>query len=113
MTHLKFDSVFDAIADSPEESADLQFRADLMLVLRGHFDSNGMNQKQIGEALGVPQSRVSELMCGKISKFSADKLIQFLSKIGYRFQPTYVQTKGKGIPVRCTVIKESGDGAHC
>lgn len=113
MTHLKFDSVFDAIADSPEESADLQFRADLMLVLRGYFESKSMSQKQIGEKLAVPQSRVSELMRGKISKFSADKLIQFMSRIGYRLQPMFVETKGKGIPVRCTVIKETADGARC
>jgi len=115
MTKLVFDSVFDAIASSPEESADLQFRADMMLVLRGIFDSRHMNQEQIGKALGVPQPRVSELMCGKISKVSSDKLIRYLSLVGYRFQPTFGKMKGKSQKpaLKCAVIKEVGGNQPC
>jgi predicted XRE-type DNA-binding protein len=113
MTKLVFDSVFDAIANSPEESADLQFRADLMLVLRSIFDSKNMTQAQICGVLGVPQSRVSELMCGKVDKVSADKLIRYLAKVGYRIQPSFVNTKGTKFPVKCAVIQEPNDSLAC
>ena len=114
MTRLVYDSIFDAIADSPQESADLQFRADLMLVLRSIFDSKNVTQTQIGEALGIPQPRVSELMRGKIDKVSADKLIRYLAAVGYRIQPTFVSSHSKKkLPVRCDVIQESGEHLTC
>ena len=43
-------------------------------------------QAEIGAKLGIPQPRVSELMMGKIDKFSSDKLIGILAKLGIRFR---------------------------
>ena len=108
MTKLAYDNVFDAIAGSPQESADLQFRADMMLVLRSIFESKGMTQDEIGSALGIPQPRVSELMRGKVEKVSADKLIRYLASVGYRIQPLFVRSRGRAVPLRCDVIRESG-----
>ncbi len=72
---LDYDNIFDVMADSPAEAADLQFRADLMLTLRKLLEERKLRQAEIAEALGVSQPRVSELMRGKIDLFSADKLI--------------------------------------
>jgi predicted XRE-type DNA-binding protein len=91
MEQLKYDNIFDAIADDPKEAADLKFRADLMLVIRERV--RGYSQAQIGRALGVPQPRVSELLSGKIDLFSSDKLIGILAQLGVRFRPAVVQTK--------------------
>jgi predicted XRE-type DNA-binding protein len=102
MSRLKYSNIFDAIADNPEEAADLQFRADLMLVLRDYF--HGSSQAEIGERLGIPQPRVSELMSGKVDKFSSDKLIGFLAKVGVRFKLVPVQaTRGSPFKVKCNV----------
>ncbi|MCD9098069.1 XRE family transcriptional regulator [Luteimonas fraxinea] len=100
----RFKSVFDAIADSPEEAADLKFRSSLMLSLRGFFEAHEMGQKQIGELLGEPQSRVSELMTGKITKFSSDKLIRFMKLAGYELKPKFVaQTAKRAAHMECEV----------
>lgn len=104
MEQLKYSSIFEAITDDAEEAADLQFRADLMLLLREHFRSKAATQAEIGARLGIPQPRVSELMTGKIDKFSSDKLIGFLAKIGVRFKPVMVPaTKTKSMRIKCSV----------
>jgi len=102
MEQLKYSNIFEAITDDPEKAADLEFRADLMLILRDYFD--GISQAGVGKALGIPQPRVSELMSGKVDKFSSDKLIGLLAKVGIRFKPTTVQmAKGRPIKVKCEV----------
>lgn len=102
MEKLKYSNIFEAITDDAEQAADLEFRADLMLVLREHFGK--ASQTQIGKALGIPQSRVSELLSGKVNKFSSDKLIGFLARAGIRFKPSSVKTgNGKPPKVKCDV----------
>ena len=101
---LKYSNIFEAITDNAEEAADMEFRADLMLVLRDFFREQRASQAQIGQVLGIPQPRVSELMTGKIDKFSSDKLIGFCAKVGIRFKPATVPAaKGRPLRVKCGV----------
>jgi predicted XRE-type DNA-binding protein len=72
---LKYSNIFEAITKNAEEAADMEFRADLMLVLRDFFHDMEASQTQIGQMLGIPQPRVSELMTGKVDKFSADVFV--------------------------------------
>lgn len=104
MEKLKYSNIFDAIADDATEAADLEFRADLMLLLRDYFRAKKASQAEIGKMLGVPQPRVSELMTGKIDKFSSDKLIGFLATLGIRFKPSFTgATKRAPMRVTCSV----------
>ncbi len=104
LVKLRYDNIFEAITDNAEEAADMQFRADLVLVLRDCFREKGASQAQIGQILGIPQPRVSELMTGKIDKFSSDKLIGFLAKVGVRFKPATVPaTRGRPLKIKCDV----------
>jgi len=103
MKRLQYSNIFEAITDSAAEAADLEFRADLMLVLRDCFGQ--ASQAEIGKILGIPQPRVSELMGGKVDKFSSDKLIGFLAKVGIRFKPATVPgVKGRPLKVKCDVL---------
>lgn len=101
MERLEYENIFDVIADSPAEAADLQFRADLMLTLRKLLEERNLRQAEIAEALGVSQPRVSELMRGKIDLFSADKLIGFLARLDVRLRPS-VDASGRVI---CEVVQ--------
>lgn len=58
------------------------------MTLIGIIDNNGWEQAQIAQALEIPQPRVSELLRGKISLFSSDRLIGYLAKRGYAFRPS-------------------------
>jgi predicted XRE-type DNA-binding protein len=103
MTQLSYNNIFEAITDDPAEAADLQFRADMMRALRALFESRNWTQAEIGKALGVPQPRVSELMRGKISTLSSDKLIGYLAKLGLRLRPVFQARRGSGLPIKCGV----------
>ena len=68
-------SVWDAIADSPEEAANLKLRSQLMDAIKVYIDHEDITQKEAAKRLGVTRSRVSELVNGRISKFTIDKLV--------------------------------------
>ena len=104
MPKLKFTNIFEAFTDDAQEAADLEFRADLMLLMREYFRAKKSTQAEIGRMLGIPQPRVSELMTGKIDKFSSDKLIGLLSKLGIRLKPTFKNsTANRASSIKCTV----------
>ncbi len=60
----------------------LKIRADLMNTLRDFIADEGLNQKKAAEVFGVPQPRISDLTRGKINKFTIDKLVNMLARIG-------------------------------
>ncbi len=89
MPSVKFDNIFDAVTDSPEEASELQTRSDLMIAIRDIIEDKGWNQKEAASELGLTQPRVSDLKNGKIEKFSIDLLMTCLYRMGFRFQPRY------------------------
>ncbi len=80
MKRQRFEDVFDAICDTPEEAENLKLRADLMRALASHIA--GMSQQEAATLLGVTQPRISELVRGKISFFALDKLVTMAARAG-------------------------------
>ncbi|GLO06578.1 MULTISPECIES: helix-turn-helix domain-containing protein [Pseudomonas] len=68
-------SVWDALVDSPEEAVNLRLRSQLMRVLTKTVKSWDLPQKDAARQLHVTQPRLSELLNGKIDKFSLDALV--------------------------------------
>ena len=77
-----YQSVWDAIADSPEEAANLKLRSQLMDAIKAYIDHEDLTQEEAAKRLGVPRSRVSELVNGRISKFTIDKLVNMAARVG-------------------------------
>jgi predicted XRE-type DNA-binding protein len=50
------------------------------------IDTRGLTQAQAAELLGVTQPRISDLVRGKIDRFSIDTLIAMLDHAGVRVQ---------------------------
>ena len=75
-------SVWDAITDNPEEAANLKLRSQLMDAIKAYIDHENLTQKESAKRLGVPRSRVSELVNGRISKFTIDKLVNMAARVG-------------------------------
>lgn len=75
-------SVWDDIADTREEAENLKVRATLIRAIRKRIADEGWQQTAAAEALGLTQPRVSDLLRGKISKFSLDALVDIASKLG-------------------------------
>ena len=73
-----FDSVSDAIEDTPAEAAHMRIRSQLMMALRDHIEQSGLSQAQAAKILGVTQPRVPDLIRGKIDLFAIDSLVAML-----------------------------------
>ena len=70
----KYTSVWDAIADTPAEAANLRARADLMRQIAGIVKESGWTQSEAARRCGITQPRINELLRGRISRFSLDPL---------------------------------------
>jgi len=75
-------NVFTDLGFPPEEAAILAMRADLMAQLRLLIEKRNWTQVEAAKALGISQSRVSDLMSGKWDKFSLDMLVTLATRAG-------------------------------
>ena len=75
-------NVFADLGFSPEEARHLQIRSQLMSALIRIISAQGLTQQEAAERFGVSQPRISDLMRGKIDRFSSDMLIDMLAKAG-------------------------------
>lgn len=78
-------NVWESSAKTPEEATRLQLRAQMMLVIRQIIHEKGWDSKEASEHLEISQPRVSYLLNGQVTKFSMEKLLELLYKIGFRF----------------------------
>jgi predicted XRE-type DNA-binding protein len=79
-----FDSVWDALADTPEQAANLQARAELMRQITAIIKSNEWTQAEAARHGGVTQPRMSDLLRGRVSQFSLDALVNIATALGWR-----------------------------
>lgn len=75
-------NVFSDLGFGEEEAENLKVRADLMIELTRLIEAQGLTQSAAAERLGVTQPRISDLMRGKIDRFSVDSLIEMLGRAG-------------------------------
>ena len=81
--HKTTGSIFADLGFSGEDAENLKVRAQLMQELTHIIKETGDTQTEIAEKLGVTQSRISDLMRGKIQRFTIDNLVNMMSKSGY------------------------------
>ncbi|MBI2604670.1 MAG: XRE family transcriptional regulator [Deltaproteobacteria bacterium] len=81
-THVTVGNVFDDLGFSTEESVALKIKAELFSCLLKTVRRYKLTQRDLQKILDQPQPRVSELLNGKISKMSMEKLIEYLQKLG-------------------------------
>lgn len=79
-------NVFRALGFSAEEATNLKMRSDLMIRLSRLIEARGLTQAQAAGLFGVTQPRVSDLVRGKIDRFSVDTLIAMLGHAGVKVQ---------------------------
>lgn len=82
----KFESVWDAIEDTPQQAVSMKMRSQLLIVLQEHLKNSGLTQFKAAELLGVTQPRISDLMRGKIDLFSLESLIDMITSIGLKVE---------------------------
>jgi predicted XRE-type DNA-binding protein len=82
MSSETFESVWDAIEDTPAEAENMKLRSTLMMALERHIRAKGWTQVEAARRLGVTQPRVSDLLRGKIDLFAIDTLVNMVAAAG-------------------------------
>lgn len=84
MKSKRYQNVFDALEEDPAVAENLKIRAQLMIVLTRYIEQEGLTQNEAAELFGVNQPRVSDLVRGKIERFTIDMLANMLARTGKR-----------------------------
>ena len=79
-------TVWDAIEDNAVEAENMKLRASLMMALDRQIRTKGWTQAQAARRLGITQSRISDLLRGKITLFSIDTLVGMVAGAGLRVE---------------------------
>ena len=79
-----FSSVWDALADTPEQAANLRARAELMQQIAAIVKESKWTQVEAAARCGITQPRMSDLLRGRVSRFSLDALVNVATAIGRR-----------------------------
>ena len=82
MKMTRYKNVFDAIETDPAAAENLKIRSKLMNELIRFIDHGNLTQSQAAELFEVSQPRISDLVRGKIDKFTIDMLVNMLARTG-------------------------------
>ncbi|MCB9073437.1 MAG: XRE family transcriptional regulator [Bdellovibrionaceae bacterium] len=74
--------VFHDLGFSDEQSAALVLKSELHSKIMQIIEDKKISQKELIKTLKVPQPRISELINGKISSLSIEKLVTYLQSLG-------------------------------
>lgn len=77
-----FDHVWQALEDTPGEAANMLMRSNLLIAIEQKVRAWDVTQAEAARRLGVTQPRLSDLLRGKIDKFSLDTLINLACAAG-------------------------------
>ncbi len=77
-------NVWDAIADTPGQAANLRARAELMRRIAAFVNNQGWTQAEAAQHCGVTQPRINDLLRGRVSRFSLDALVNISAALGCR-----------------------------
>lgn len=89
-THVTRGNVLDDLGFSLEQATALKFKAELYQAILKCAKKYSPKELQI--ILAEPQPRVSELLNGKISNKSVDKLLYYAGRLGIEAKARFVQT---------------------
>ena len=79
-------NVFEDLGFEPDEAAAMLARETLLIALEKELSKRGKKQQELADELGIPRTRISEVMHLKADKFSSDRLIKLLHRAGKRVE---------------------------
>lgn len=78
------ENIFENMGFSDEEAKELQFRSFLMNIIIRYIKLENLTQKETAQRFEITQSRISNLVRGKIDLFSTSMLLAMLEKVGFK-----------------------------
>jgi predicted XRE-type DNA-binding protein len=80
-THIVKGNIFDALGFSASEASALKIKAELLSAILEHVSKEGYTQRQLVEILDEYQPSVSNLLKGRISQVSIEKLLRYADRL--------------------------------
>jgi len=78
-------------------------KAELAREIRKIITDRDLTQAQAGAILGIAQPNVSDLMCGKLARFSIEKMLEFLTALGRDIEIVVTESTAPEEPGEITV----------
>lgn len=101
--HVTTGNVFDDLGLSQEDAAALKVKAEILSALLDHIRRRRYTQKQLVQLLADYQPNVSNLLRGKISRMSIEKLLNYAQRLDMDAQITMKMkprsTRGKKVRI--------------
>lgn len=86
MENQMYESVWDALEDTPEVAENMKIRSVLMMALQAQVRRWDLSQTEAAQRIGVTQPRLNDLLRGRIDKFSLDALVNMIVRAGLQLQ---------------------------
>ena len=78
--HITTGSILNDLGFDDSEAENLKIRASLMRAIEKYITEHKLTQTTAARLMGVSQPRISDLITGKIDKFTIDMLVNMLTK---------------------------------
>ena len=77
-----FASVWDALADTPEQAANMHLCAELTMAIQAAVESWSSSRARAAARLGLTKPHLDELLQGRLDLFSVDELATLAQRAG-------------------------------
>ena len=84
--HVTRGDVLDDLGFTRSEATALKVKADLLDAIRGEIERRSYTQRQLVDLLDEHQPAVSNLLRGRITQVSIEKLLRYSDRLGMRAQ---------------------------
>src|ERR1700683_2074892 len=99
-THIVKGNVFDALGFSASEASALKIKAEILSAILEHVKTTGYTQAQLVDILDEYQPSVSNLLKGRISQVSIEKLLRYADRLHLQTSIAVRPVEGRSRHVR-------------
>lgn len=75
-------NIFEKLGFDSVESNKLNIKSTLMMAIEDYIRCHGLTQERAAELMHVTRPRISDVVRGKIDKFTIDALVDMLAHVG-------------------------------
>ena len=99
-THILKGNIFDALGFSASEASALKVKAEILSAILEHVRDQGYTQAQLVDILDEYQPSVSNLLKGRISQVSIEKLLRYADRLHLQTSIAVRSIEGRSRRVR-------------
>jgi predicted XRE-type DNA-binding protein len=85
------------------DAEELKAKSDLIIRIHRIMRERGLNQRQLGEAIGMKPAEVSRMLRGHLDRFSIERLMRAMNALGVRVRVSFAEE-----PMAATPMTERG-----